>query len=69
MYLRATHTKYRMAITKLSIWKHVIYAICTKMAHIWPPEWPIQSTPLIGGHHCNKRLNEQKQRLSSWAIN
>ena len=61
MYLRAKYTKYKMAKTKFSIWRYVICEICKKMgkiAHFWPPEWLIQSSPpLIEGHH--RQLDNQ----------
>ena len=48
-----------------------------QIAHFWPPEWLIQSSPPhIEGHHrqldnqCKDPMNNNKdKRLSSWAIN
>ena len=45
-----------------------------QIAHFWPPGWLIQSTPPyrrspLPTRQLMQRLNEQQQRLSSWAIN
>ena len=46
-----------------------------KIAHFWPPEWLIQSSPPPyrrsppPTRQSMQRPNEQQQRLSSWAIN
>ena len=45
-----------------------------QIAHFWPPGWLIQSAPPHRGsplptRQLMQRLNEQQQRMSSWAIN
>ena len=56
MYLRAKYTKYKMATTKFSIWRHVICEICNKnwlKSHISGlHSGRYNLHPLIRGHHC-----------------
>ena len=61
MYLRATHTKYKMATTKLSIWKHVIYVICTKNG----PFLASRVADTIYTPHRRSPLQQENQRRDS----
>ena len=59
--IREKYTKYTIAKSKILYLEPCnlrdLQKKLTPIAHFWPSEWPIQSTPLIGGHQ--RQLNNR----------